>query len=276
MNSALVACRRAVKPTISVATAQCERETFFYFREIFVSLSREHGFTQPNHGFLGGKRRGQRVILARKLLATLRGREVSVAAEGVAAETGLEHRLIKEGQRASGIYRRNIMLASGRYAMLDDGKHFSLVPWKPVIERRLGQQMSAVMQPQAPVRPFHGSQLRGVQESLRQLRNPVSKFCKKYITEVRVRFFLRWATRPLPRTTGEEARTLRPRNVKVCPTAALPPFSARPHPPKALLHLQRPLRALLHTQSRERNGNPKPARRLAAPVPGFCCCCCCC
>ncbi len=92
------------------------------------------------------ERRGQRVILARKLLATLRGREVSVAAERIAAETGLEHRLIKEGQRASGIYRRNIMLASGRYAMLDDGKHFSLVPWKPVIERRLGQQMSAVMQ----------------------------------------------------------------------------------------------------------------------------------
>jgi hypothetical protein len=37
------------------------------------------------------------------------------------------------------------MLASERYAMLDDGKAFSLVPWKPVIERRLGQQLAATV-----------------------------------------------------------------------------------------------------------------------------------
>jgi hypothetical protein len=37
------------------------------------------------------------------------------------------------------------MLASGRYAMLDDGMGFSLVPWRPVIEQRLGQQISATV-----------------------------------------------------------------------------------------------------------------------------------
>lgn len=37
------------------------------------------------------------------------------------------------------------MLASGRYAMLDDGMGFSLVPWKPVIEQRLGQQIAATV-----------------------------------------------------------------------------------------------------------------------------------
>ncbi|AUG99974.1 DUF3363 domain-containing protein [Prodigiosinella confusarubida] len=38
------------------------------------------------------------------------------------------------------------MLSSGRYAMmLDDGLGFSLVPWKPVIEPRLGQQMAVTM-----------------------------------------------------------------------------------------------------------------------------------
>ena len=29
--------------------------------------------------------------------------------------------------------------------MLDDGIGFSLVPWRPVIEQRLGQQISAVV-----------------------------------------------------------------------------------------------------------------------------------
>lgn len=89
--------------------------------------------------------RGQRVVLARNLLATLRGRELAKAAKDIAAETGLENRPVADGQRVAGIYRRSVMLASGRFAMLDDGMGFSLVPWKPVIEQRLGQQLAATV-----------------------------------------------------------------------------------------------------------------------------------
>ncbi|WP_197387810.1 relaxase/mobilization nuclease and DUF3363 domain-containing protein [Ralstonia pseudosolanacearum] len=91
------------------------------------------------------ERRGQRIVLARNLLATLRGRELAQAAKGIAAETGLEHRQVADGQRVAGIYRRSVMLASGRYAMLDDGVGFSLVPWKPVIAQRLGEQLAATV-----------------------------------------------------------------------------------------------------------------------------------
>lgn len=91
------------------------------------------------------ERRGQRVILARNLLGTLRNRELVQAAKDIAADTGLEYRPMTDGQRVAGIYRRNVMLASGRYAMLDDGSVFSLVPWKPVIEQRLGQQIAATV-----------------------------------------------------------------------------------------------------------------------------------
>ena len=100
-------------------------------------------------GFLAeqglAEQRGQRVVLARNLLATLRGRELAEAAKDIAAETGLEHRPAADGQRVTGIYRRSVMLASGRYAMLDDGMGFSLVPWRPVIEPRLGQQLAATV-----------------------------------------------------------------------------------------------------------------------------------
>jgi hypothetical protein len=85
------------------------------------------------------------VILARNLLGTLRNRELVQAAKDIAADTGLEHRPVADGQRVAGIYRRSVMLASGRYAMLDDGKAFSLVPWRPVIEQRLGQQLAATV-----------------------------------------------------------------------------------------------------------------------------------
>ncbi len=91
------------------------------------------------------ERRGQRLLLARNLLATLRGRELAQAAKDIAAETGLEHRPMADGQRVAGIYRRSVMLASGRYAMLNDGTCFSLIPWKPVIEPRLGQQLAATV-----------------------------------------------------------------------------------------------------------------------------------
>ncbi len=89
------------------------------------------------------ERRGQRVVLARNLLATLRGRELVKAAQDIATETGLKHLPVVDGQRVAGTYRRSVMLASGRYAMLDDGVGFSLVPWRPVIEHRLGQQLAA-------------------------------------------------------------------------------------------------------------------------------------
>ena len=41
--------------------------------------------------------------------------------------------------------RRSLLLASGRFAMIDDGVGFSLVPWRPVIEARMGQSVSAIV-----------------------------------------------------------------------------------------------------------------------------------
>lgn len=62
-----------------------------------------------------------------------------------ANETGLEHRPVTDGQRVAGIYWRSVILVSGRYAMLDDGMGFILVPWRPVIEQRLRQQIAATV-----------------------------------------------------------------------------------------------------------------------------------
>ncbi len=89
------------------------------------------------------ERRGQRVILFPNLLGKLRDREIAQVAKEITAKTGLEHRIAMDGQRVSGIYRRSVMLASGRYAVLDDSINFSLVPWRPVIESRLGQHLTA-------------------------------------------------------------------------------------------------------------------------------------
>lgn len=91
------------------------------------------------------ERRGTGVVLAGNLLVTLRNREIETVGKSIAAETGLVHRPVADGERVSGIYRRNVQLASGRFAMLDDGVGFSFVPWKPMIEQRLGQKISVVI-----------------------------------------------------------------------------------------------------------------------------------
>ncbi|MHC1481509.1 DUF3363 domain-containing protein [Frateuria aurantia] len=89
--------------------------------------------------------RGQCIVLARNLLATMRGRELAKVANDIGIETGLEYQPVADGKRVAGIYRRSVMLVSGRYAMLDDGVSFSLVPWKPVIEPRLGKPLVATV-----------------------------------------------------------------------------------------------------------------------------------
>jgi type IV secretory pathway VirD2 relaxase len=91
------------------------------------------------------KRQGHRALLAQNLLATLREREIESTARSIETETGLSYRPVIDGQKVSGTYRRSITLASGRFAMLDDATGFSLVPWRPVIEKRLGQSMSAIV-----------------------------------------------------------------------------------------------------------------------------------
>ena len=90
------------------------------------------------------ERRNQRVILARNLLATLRSRDLESAAGKIQAETGVSYRPVVDGEPVSGIYRRSVVLVSGRFAMLDDGIGFNLVPWQPVIANRLGQSMTAI------------------------------------------------------------------------------------------------------------------------------------
>jgi type IV secretory pathway VirD2 relaxase len=93
------------------------------------------------------QRQGGRVLFARDLLATLRRRELAEASARLAKETGLPHRPSREGEAVAGVYRRRFDLASGRFAMIDDGLGFQLVPWRPALEQQLGRHIAGVMSP---------------------------------------------------------------------------------------------------------------------------------
>ncbi|VTU33596.1 hypothetical protein H6CHR_04033 [Variovorax sp. PBL-H6] len=109
--------------------------------ELRKALSQRSNFL-VEQGF--AERRGARVVLARNLLRTLRQLDLDAVARDIAGETGLPYRPAVDGERVSGVYRRNVLLASGRFAILDDGLAFTLVPWKPLIEQHRGRWVAAI------------------------------------------------------------------------------------------------------------------------------------
>lgn len=95
---------------------------------------------------LGLAARGSRGwTLARGLLAELRRRELMETGERIARETGLRFEGEADEPRIRGIYRRRLDLASGRFAMVEDGLGFRLAPWARVLDRRLGKEVSGVV-----------------------------------------------------------------------------------------------------------------------------------
>lgn len=58
--------------------------------------------------------------------------------------TPLDYAEIQSGRWIEGIYRRPIDLASGCFAVIEKSREFALVPWRPVLERSLGKQVSGI------------------------------------------------------------------------------------------------------------------------------------
>jgi type IV secretory pathway VirD2 relaxase len=90
------------------------------------------------------RRQGDRVAFMRDILKTLRREELEATAARVSASTGLPYHAAREGESVAGDYRQRLNLASGRFAMIDDGLGFSLVPWSPSLERHLGRRVSGI------------------------------------------------------------------------------------------------------------------------------------
>ncbi len=90
-----------------------------------------------------------RVVYRANMLAQLRRRELTRVAGQLTDELGLSYVEMRSGQRVEGIYRRHVDLASGRFAVIEKAREFTLVPWRPVLERYLGKQVSGIMRGEA-------------------------------------------------------------------------------------------------------------------------------
>ncbi|WP_370540356.1 DUF3363 domain-containing protein [Acidovorax sp. ACV01] len=91
------------------------------------------------------ERRGPRTFLASNLLVTLRDMELVSIGRALQDRTQLNYRPLHEGEQFSGVYRQSLQLVSARFAILDNGQEFTLCPWRAVIERHHGLQVTAVL-----------------------------------------------------------------------------------------------------------------------------------
>jgi len=78
-------------------------------------------------------------------VATLQRREVERVGHQMARERGLTYMPANAGEYVSGHLAGVARLVSGRFAMIDNGLGFQLVPWQPLIEKRIGQHVNGLV-----------------------------------------------------------------------------------------------------------------------------------
>jgi hypothetical protein len=88
---------------------------------------------------------GDRLRVSKDFIANLERTEVTRVGTAMAAERGLTFTIAKTDEFVSGTLIGSTQLASGRFAMIDDGVGYKLVPWQPVLDKRIGQHITGIM-----------------------------------------------------------------------------------------------------------------------------------
>jgi len=79
------------------------------------------------------------------LLAVLQRRELLRVGGRMSEELGLEFFEAKSGDRVDGVLRRRVDLTSGRFALVEKSREFTLVPWRPSLDRQIGKTVGGVI-----------------------------------------------------------------------------------------------------------------------------------
>ena len=79
------------------------------------------------------------------MIATLQRRELLRVAGQLSDDLNLPFVETTPGSRIDGVYRRPVELVSGRFALVEKSREFTLVPWRPVLDRHVGKSVSGIL-----------------------------------------------------------------------------------------------------------------------------------
>ncbi|AUW60183.1 type IV secretion system protein VirD2 [Sphingobium sp. SCG-1] len=91
------------------------------------------------------ERQGDDVLYRPNLLRILRDREMRAVAGQLSTQMGLQFTQVEPNERVEGTLRRRVDMTSGRFALIERARDFTLVPWREDLERHVGKPLSGIM-----------------------------------------------------------------------------------------------------------------------------------
>jgi len=88
---------------------------------------------------------GGRTTFTRGMLLALQRRELLRVAGEISEGCGKPFGEVRAGDRIEGRLIRAIDMASGRYALIERSRDFTLVPWRPVLDRHVGKTVAGIV-----------------------------------------------------------------------------------------------------------------------------------
>jgi hypothetical protein len=108
------------------------------------------------------EQRGDQVLYRNDMDQRLRQAELGIVAARLSKELGLDFSGEPiPGERISGVVRRRVNLSSGSFAVVENSREFTLVPWRPVLERLIGREISGIMRRSGSISWTFGRERRG-------------------------------------------------------------------------------------------------------------------
>jgi type IV secretory pathway VirD2 relaxase len=87
---------------------------------------------------------GDRVHYPRDMLASLQGQELGRASAELGKSIGKPYAQAADG-KLDGVCRGPVHLISGKFAVVERSRDFTLVPWRPVLERQIGKPIHGIV-----------------------------------------------------------------------------------------------------------------------------------
>ena len=81
----------------------------------------------------------------RGMVDALRQREIVRLGAQLSRELGLNFTETRAGEQIQGVYRRAVDTLGGRMALIERSRDFTLVPWRPELERHVGKAVSGLL-----------------------------------------------------------------------------------------------------------------------------------
>ncbi len=88
---------------------------------------------------------GDNLRYAPGMIETLQRRDVARVGAQLSKELGLAFVPATDGAHVEGKLARAVQVGDSKFAIVERARHFTLVPWKPVLDRQFGKQVSGIM-----------------------------------------------------------------------------------------------------------------------------------